>query len=807
MRRAKYLWLPCSAGLLALALSGCLSGGSGGSSSSGKPAPAKPDLSLAILSSAADQVSGGDVLVTIQGDPQLLEKELDELEFWINDAAVTPKRLTTRHDQLEILLDGLTIGDNQLQLHHKKHGPLDTLALENHPISGPIFSGPQQYPFVCTVTTELGKQPLADTDGEMGYPVLDASGNQIGLSKDCNINSFVQFKYFSSDSNNFKPMPADGKRPADLALTTLSDGQKVEFIVRQELGTINRFIYSFATLATFGDTADTASTTNWNGRLLYHFEGGVAIGHSQGRLSDRTMPAEVLGKGYAVIYSTGNRTSTHYNLQLAGETALMVKEHFIKRFGTPDYTVAIGGSGGGIQQYVFAQNHPGLLDAGVPQYSYPDMVTQIIHVGDCELLEHYMDVTDGSNSKWHDTKNRSWLVGLNAEDDYADPLAPAKNLLGYGTAPGSTECIPAWRGLTPLVMNPHYGEARNQEHMQPPGIMNTVKWSHFDDLRNIYGTRANGDLHPMFDNVGVQYGLGAFIDGHITVEEFLHLNEKVGGWKDPHEMVQEGFPYLGTEAEVMADPRKFDPWGMRNMNLNPGDGPAPRSSGDIEAFNAAYSSGMVYDGQLDIPVIDWRHYLEEVLDMHNSHQSFSGRQRIRNKMGHSDNQVIWFTDARPTIPTADTPKKDRPRPRKDYDQTWMALEVLHEWLMNIKANPELSIAENKPALAVDSCFDHEGNLLYKGDDAWDGILDTRPMGSCASRFPTYSTSRMEAGGPIEGSIFKCALKPLSVAATDGTYGSWTPDASQLKRLKTIFPDGVCDFSAPDQGRPQQASAH
>ena len=28
---------------------------------------------------------------------------------------------------------------------------------------------------------------------------------------------------------------------------------------------------------------------------------------------------------------------------------------------------------------------------------------------------------------------------------------------------------------------------------------------------------------------------------------------------------------------------------------------------------------MVFDGELTIPVIDWRHYLEEVLDMHNSH--------------------------------------------------------------------------------------------------------------------------------------------------------------------------------------------
>src|SRR5690606_10229082 len=120
-------------------------------------------------------------------------------------------------------------------------------------------------------------------------------------------------------------------------------------------------------------------------------EGGVAIGHTERRISGRALAPEVLGKRYRVTYSTGTRTSTHYNLQVGGEPALMVKEHFIKRFGTPDYTVAIGGSGGGIQQHVDSQNHPDLLDAGVPQYSSPDMVTQTIHLGDCELLEYYMD--------------------------------------------------------------------------------------------------------------------------------------------------------------------------------------------------------------------------------------------------------------------------------------------------------------------------------------------------------------------------------------------------------------------------------
>ena len=46
---------------------------------------------------------------------------------------------------------------------------------------------------------------------------------------------------------------------------------------------------------------------------------------------------------------------------------------------------------------MIAQNQPGVLDAPLPVQSYPDMVTQTIHVGDCELLEHYMDATDRAN--------------------------------------------------------------------------------------------------------------------------------------------------------------------------------------------------------------------------------------------------------------------------------------------------------------------------------------------------------------------------------------------------------------------------
>ena len=176
-----------------------------------------------------------------------------------------------------------------------------------------------------------------------------------------------------------------------MATTTTMDGDTVDFIVRWERGTINRFIYSIAMLSPASQTA-TPDLSAWNGVLLDKFEGGVAIGHYQGNPQRNSMLyAPGLALGYAIAYSTANVTNVHYNLQLGGEAAIMVKDRFVSAYGEPRYTVAVGGSGGAIQQYVYGQNHPGLLDAAIPQYSYPDMVTQTIHVGDCELLERWAD--------------------------------------------------------------------------------------------------------------------------------------------------------------------------------------------------------------------------------------------------------------------------------------------------------------------------------------------------------------------------------------------------------------------------------
>lgn len=792
-------WAAC-----ALLLSAC---GGGDSAPAGERAsalaasPQDPAMTvkLSVLSSAPEYVSGGDARIHVRAAPG----QRDKLVLLLNGQ---PLNVTLKPvaNGLEGVISGLRNGANLLEVRHRSGNVRDALTLTNWPITGPMFTGPQQTPFVCTtIQGAVGRQPLVDSATAPGYKVTDAGGNIVGYSRNCSIDTFFSYWYRAAGGGNLKALPADGSRPADMGTVTLADGRTVDFVVRREVGSINRFLYSIAMLSPYPaeDTASRDDASRWNGKLLYWFQGGVAIGHTQGSVHGGSMNPDILGQGWAIVHSSGNNTGTHYNLNLAGETAMMTKERFVERHGLPLYTVGLGGSGGAIQQYIIAQNHPGVLDGLLPVQSYPDMVTQTIHVGDCELLEYYMDATDRGNAKWRVTKNRTWLVGMNAEQDDVgnnpkvnDPLAPLKVALGYGTAKGSTECVPAWRGLTPLAMNPWYGEAPNQKNWEPLSDIAAIRWTHYDDLRNVYGIDATGAARVTWDNVGVQYGLRSLKDGKITPAEFLHLNWNIGGWKHPSQMVQETFPFFGTSpAEInkaLTIPGYFDPWSSKNMLGSTGAGqPMPRSKGDPIAMRAAYSSGHVFSGKLEVPAIDHRQYMERELDMHNAHQSFASRQRVLSTMGHSENMVVWFTDTTPGVPKA--------------SQSLEALSVMDRWLTGMRLNPGGGISGNKPAQATDACYDLQGKLMQRGSDVWNGILDAKAPGACTQAFPLYGTSRTVAGAPIEGSIYDCARKSVDSALADGTYAPWLPNATEVAQLKAIFPEGVCDYSRPDQARPQQ----
>jgi hypothetical protein len=651
----------------------------------------------------------------------------------------------------------------------------------------PLFAGHLQYPFLCgTEESGLG-QPTVDNQKKIGIPIYakDEDGNKtndlIGYSKDCSLPTQAYYYYNREGTEDFFPLAEANN---DIAQAEL-EGQAVDFIVRVEVGTINRFLYVIAALKGAHESLAHPSNEHWNERLIYQFHGGVGIGRRQGhvKLTDKVLKQRYtqLRRGYAVAYSTANQTSNHYNIWLAEDTALRVKQQFTALYGKPLYTVGVGGSGGAIQQYLIAQNNPDLLDAAIAIYAYPDMITQTIHIMDCELLEYFFDVIDAENPKWQQWKNRQWLEGMNASDEienkYGAFFAWAKLFKGKWPAmpTGTTECVNGWRGLTPLIHNPNYVHFHQR---YASSIVKQVHWTYWDNMQDFYGVNEFGYGRNTWDNVGVQYGLSALKAELISPEEFLKLNASIGGWKQPHEMEQERYWFLVGNLNPV-----FSPWSEHNMNLSPGgQEPAPRTVGDSQAMQAAYRSGNVFTGQIQIPVIDVRHYLEPELNMHHLSASFSARQRIIQAQGRADQQLIWVAE-------------------KPYNPVAQAFEQLDPWLLNKLQAENGDIVAAKPENMVDKCFDKEGNVLAEGKGVWDGAWNDRPTGECMKKYPAFATSRMVAGDNVAGSVFKCALQPVELAIERGIYGEIDMQP-HLERLIEIFPNGVCDYTQPDQGKPK-----
>ncbi|MDI3324962.1 DUF6351 family protein [Pontibacterium granulatum] len=656
-----------------------------------------------------------------------------------------------------------------------------------------LYAGPPQYPFYCrTEDSHLG-QPVVDNQHRIGIPVYkEVNGRKtaqvVGYSKDCLIPTQVTYYYLPEGSDGFKPFT--GMR-ADIANASVN-GRKVPFIVRVETGSINRFIYAIAALAPaeefMAGVVERPDHELWNRRLIYQFRGGVGIGKVQGRLSVEGLlkrrKAQLRG-GYAIAYSTANQTSNHYNIWLAEETAARVKRQFIARYGEPEYTVGIGGSGGAIQQYLIAQNLPGLLDAAIPLYSYPDMISQTNYVFDCELLEYYFDVLASNNPAWRDWAMRQRIAGMNsAETEFTmrDVLYDLALLIRQKSphlASGSNECVKAWRGLTSLVNNPRYLYHAGRYSR---GVLEKQHWTYWDDMKYVLGTDQYGFAHQTWDNVGVQYGLEALKVGDINAKEFLHLNANIGSWKPPQQMAPERYWKLGGIGG-MAGLINFSPWGQHNMRLSPDKGqtPAPRSEAYLPAIQAAYRSGQVFVGYADIPIIDLRHYLDDELDMHHSFASLSTRLRLLEGQGDASNQLIWMT-------------------RRPHEPVVEAFDLIDRWLMNIGKYPDRSVAENRPADAQDRCFDSKGAVIADGVSVWDGDWNGKPAGVCTQHYPFYRESRMVAGAPVTGSVFKCHLQTIENALDRGVYGrvDMRPYRQDLKR---IFPQGVCNYEHGDIGRP------
>jgi hypothetical protein len=234
----------------------------------------------------------------------------------------------------------------------------------------------------------------------------------------------------------------------------------------------------------------------------------------------------------------------------------------------------------------------------------------------------------------------------------------------------------------------------------------------------------------------VQYGLEALDAGEITVDEFLDLNQNIGGYDVD------------------------------------GNFQTARHSASESVLELAYGKGRVAEGGGDlgkVPLIDMNLYDDPSGDIHDRFRAFSLRDRL-----HSPNQRIWTRASSVTNVSGIIGNITSGGGGAGNN----VVPILDKWLDTGKMPPE----------AEDNC-PGANNTFISGADIYD-----KP-GPCRDDYPLHGDPRTAAGAPLRNDVIKCQLKPIATSDYKETFS-----AAQQARLKQIFPDGVCDWSKPGVGQ-------
>ncbi len=688
------------------------------------------NFSIEVLSGRPDMIAGGDSLIQIRVKKKEKKISLDDVTVRLNGVDITGQFLANHATRtLTGLVTGLRLGENRLTVDsdHKGKGHGDRgdadATLVNHPIQGPIFSGPHEQPYACA--TQSFNLPAAL--GNLGA-ALDAN---------CSINRRVDYIYRTT-ANAFAQWPAGATTyPANMASTTTTLGKTVPYIIRIETGTINRAIYQITILHDLlKEPAPSWSSQpgNWNKRLIYTFGGGCIGGwYRQGSSTGGVTDNFMLSNGYALASSSLNVFGNNCNDLTASETMMMVKERFIEAYGVPAHTQGWGCSGGSYAQHQIGDNYPGLLEGIVPGCSFPEVGFATINfITDAWLLDDYFTARQAARGGTDEQKRQ--VTGF----------------LQYATAPNieigahRIDPKPATTSCASVPLALRYDPATN-----PIGVRCTV----YDHTVNVYGKDpATGFARRPLDNVGIQYGLKLVNNGTISAEQFVDLNEKIGG---------------------------FD----RDATIVP-----QRTVADLLAARAAYQTGRLTNGGgglAEMPIIDFRDY-NDVLpggDIHVRYHSFSMRKRLEKANGRSDNQVMWVNDNRFGLYSNANPLLQS------------AILKMDRWITAIKADKRHirqidKVVQNKPADLQEGCYTKDAVPAFIAEH------QVRGPSACHDLYPSNSFPREVAGADIAADIIKCQTKPLrqSDYAVNFTAAQWA-------RLEAAFPSGVCDWSKP--GHEQQ----
>jgi hypothetical protein len=475
-------------------------------------APSAP-IELKTLSNRADLVSGDNVLVEAVLPA---ETDLAKVRIELNGHDITSAFARRADGRYLGMVKGLEVGANTLTA--RSPSGRATLTITNHPIGGPIFSGPQIQPWYC----------LPDA--------LDAQ---------CNRPTTFTYHYRSTDPTKSGFQPYDpANPPSDVASTTTDEGKTVRYVVRVEGGTLNRGTYGIAVLATPEEKWDRwTGPAAWNHKVLVPHGSGCNSGHSQGNAPD-VMLDHALSRGFVVMSHALEDNSENCNLVVQAESVMMLKEHLIEDYGGIRYQMGVGCSGGSIAQLHMANAYPGLYDGLVVGCTYPDVpVNDLL---DCQVLLRYF------------TNPFSWAPGVVwTEQD----MARAAGLQSFSV------CV-AWAVSYSGIFDPDGAGGCDVPEREPERLYNAetnptgVRCSYQDYAVNVLGTRpperwgkieqqiGHGFANRPYDNVGLIYGLRALQSGGITTAQFVDLNAKAGS--------------VGMDYETLPTRIEGDPAGIVN---------------------------------------------------------------------------------------------------------------------------------------------------------------------------------------------------------------------------------------------------
>ena len=327
------------------------------------------------------------------------------------------------------------------------------------------------------------------------------------------------------------------------------------------------------------------------------------------------------------------------------------------------------------------------------------------------------------------------------------------------TSPDAGLAAPGSRRVRQRLARPHAARAEPAVRHRRPGItpaaLAPIQWTHWDDAATSTASPPTAARARTWDNIGVQYGLQALRDGHITPAEFLDLNARVGGWKESKDMVQEGCPF----ARPRACPA-HRPWSARNMHPRGRRRDARAAAqGDLDRdASAPTRSGLVFDGDDRHPDHRLAPLPRGELDMHNAHQSFAIRQRMLEHDGDASNQVIWFTDARPASavrPDAEALAGDGPVDGRT------------------SAHPWRGVAGNKPGRAWTAASTTTGRRSPRAPTRLGRRSRHEPPGACTPAFPHLLRPRASWRAARSRGLYKCALQPVTRRSRAGSTASGT----------------------------------